>query len=57
MKENHKPRGGARSGAGRKAVDNPAKLRTIRLTDADWLKLKMLGGAQWIREQLAKIPM
>lgn len=50
-------RGGARKGAGRPAISDAdkAKNRSIKLSDADWLKLKLLGGAQWIRDQLAAI--
>lgn len=50
-----KTRGGARVGAGRKIELNPAKMRSIRLTDDDWIKLKLLGGAAWIRIKLAKL--
>lgn len=45
-------RGGKRFGAGRPAKDELAKRRSIRLTDADYLKFKQLGGAAWLREKL-----
>lgn len=53
--DNLKPRGGARSGAGRKIELDPAKMRCMRLNENDWTKLKLLGSAKWIREQLAKV--
>lgn len=31
-----------------------AKTRTIRLTDRDWLDFIHLGGARWLRDQLAQ---
>ena len=55
MDKLHKPRGGARPNAGRKHEPNKAINRSIALTDEHWLKLKLLGGAKWIREQLAKV--
>ena len=55
MDKLHKPRGGARPNSGRKPIINKIKSRTFGLNDADWLKLKLLGGAKWIREQLAKV--
>ena len=47
-------RGGARPNAGRPTIAEPAKNRTIRLTDADWLRLKAAGGAQWVILMLDK---
>jgi hypothetical protein len=45
--------GGTREGAGRKAASGePAKSRTIRLTDSEWQQLQGLGGADWIRMAL-----
>lgn len=32
----------------------PLKPREIRLSDRQWLILKQLGGAQWLREALDK---
>jgi hypothetical protein len=48
-------RGGKRPNAGAPKKDNLAKTRTIRLTDFEWIKLKSLGGVNWIREELKKI--
>ncbi len=45
-------RGGKRAGAGRPVVEDLAKRRTIRLTDADYAKFKLLGGAKWLRKKL-----
>lgn len=54
MTEKKKPRGGARPGAGRKAVDG--EIRSVRLvvwlTPADLAKAKALGGANWVRKKL-----
>jgi hypothetical protein len=47
-------RGGSRPNAGRPTIAEPAKNRTIRLTDADWLRLKAAGGAPWVRLMLDK---
>ena len=55
MDKLHKPKGGARPNSGRKHTDTPAIMRSMRLNDSDWLKLKLLGGAKWIREQLSKV--
>lgn len=49
-----KQRGGARQGAGRPTIAEPAKNRTIRLTDADWLKFKSIGGVAWLKLMLDK---
>lgn len=47
-----KTRGGKRPNAGAPKKDNPAKTRTIRLTDEHWLKFKELGGVCWLRWEL-----
>lgn len=48
------PRGGARPNAGRPTLAEPAKNRTIRLTDADWQKFKSLGGVAWLKEMIGQ---
>lgn len=46
-------KGGKREGAGRKPSANPHTARvTIRLTHAQALQLKTLGGAVWLRKQI-----
>lgn len=46
-------RGGKRAGAGKpKTVINEAKSRSIRLTDEQYRKFKLVGGAQWLRDIL-----
>lgn len=45
-------RGGKRPNAGAPKKAHPAKSRTIRLTDADWLKFQQYGGASWLRSYL-----
>lgn len=45
-------KGGARPNAGRKHSIEPAKQRSIRFTDEHWQKLKRLGGAKWVIEQM-----
>lgn len=45
-------RGGYRTGAGRPEIDNPAKNRTIRLTDNEYQSYKDLGGADWLKDQI-----
>jgi len=48
--------GGTRPGAGKQKSGNPeAKTRSIRLTDAEYLKFKALGGVKWLRDILYKI--
>jgi hypothetical protein len=47
-----KKHGGARPNSGRPKVAEPVKHRTVRLSDADWMKFKALGGAQWLRSVL-----
>ena len=32
----------------------PLKARYVRLSDREWLILKQLGGAEWLRETLDK---
>lgn len=32
-----------------------AKIRTFRMNDINYAKLKLLGGAKWIHAQLAKV--
>ena len=39
----------------RPKTENKARIRALRFTDADWLKLKSLGGAKWIRLAMSKI--
>lgn len=48
-------KGGARPNAGRPISTEPAKQRSIRLTDRYWQKLKELGGAKWIIEKLNEV--
>ena len=48
-------RGGKRPNSGAPKKDNPAKTRSIRLTDDDWLKFKRLGGIKWLKEYLQHI--
>lgn len=45
--------GAAAPARGRPKVAALAKNRTIKLTDADWAKFRAVGGAKWLREQLA----
>ena len=48
--------GGKREGSGRKALDPQGTIvTTVRLTAEQRVTLEMLGGAQWLREQLQKI--
>ncbi len=37
---------------GRPVLEDKAKIRSLRLTDADWLKLKAMGGIKWLRSVL-----
>ena len=46
--------GGARKGAGAPKKDDIAKIRSFRMTDADWKKFKELGGVKWLRDVLSK---
>ncbi|MBC7603278.1 MAG: hypothetical protein H7255_11555 [Ramlibacter sp.] len=44
-------------GQGRKPLDptgEPMKSRPIRMTDAEWIKCKALGGAAWVRDKINK---
>lgn len=50
-----KGRGGVRPGAGAPKKDQLAKPRSLRMIDAHWSKLKALGGARWIVEQMEKL--
>ena len=46
-------KGGKRDGAGRKPSADPHTARvTVRLTPQQQAKLKALGGAVWLREQI-----
>jgi hypothetical protein len=53
MKTENK-QGGKREGAGRPAVSDKAKSRTVRLNDADYKKFQSLGGANWLRYELSQ---
>lgn len=44
--------GGRREGAGRPATGKSTKCYPVRLEVEDYEKLKRLGGAKWIREQI-----
>lgn len=48
-------KGGLRPNAGRPKSTDPAKQRSIRLTDLHWNKLKELGGAKWIIKKLNEV--
>ncbi|MFS2102357.1 hypothetical protein ACCC97_25675 [Variovorax sp. Varisp85] len=48
--------GGKREGSGRKALDPQGTIvTTIRLTAEQKATFEMLGGGQWLREQLQKV--
>lgn len=49
-------RGGARSGAGRKASTDPKGNFVLRITGEQRLKLEALGGAAWLRQQIDAAP-
>lgn len=52
MKKN---KGGVGRGQGRKPLSETGevlKVRTIRLSDEDWKKCKLLGGSVWIRARI-----
>ena len=51
---NKPTRGGTRLNAGRPTIAEPATNRTIRLTYADWLKFKSIGGVAWLKLMLNK---
>lgn len=55
MTDSKKPRGGARPNSGRPKVADPAKNRTIKMNEADWLKFKAIGGVKWLRDVLSKL--
>lgn len=42
-------RGGKREGSGRPKLESPAKKRTIRLSDDDYMLFMELGGVKWLR--------
>lgn len=52
-------RGGKREGAGGKKPclpqDELRKNRTIKLSDAEYDKFKLKGGAKWLRKKLEEI--
>ena len=48
-------RGGARAGAGRPPVAEPARARTVRLTDKQNEVLKIAGGNPYLRKHLDDI--
>lgn len=44
-------------GQGRKPISETGELmqpRQVRMTDAEWEKCRLLGGAAWVRQQIAK---
>ena len=44
-------------GQGRKPISKNGELmkaRQIRMTDAEWLKCRLLGGAAWVREKIKR---
>jgi len=47
--------GGARAGAGAPKLADSAKIRSIRMTDADYSKFKLMGGVKWLRDILRGI--
>ena len=51
-------RGGAREGAGRKALSpsEPTAVFPVRMTPSQRDKLYLLGGAAWVREQIDAAP-
>jgi hypothetical protein len=44
--------GGKREGAGRPPVLNKSKNRTFKLTDAQYARMKELGGVKWLKSLL-----
>ena len=50
-----RPKGGKRPNAGAPKKQHPAKVRTIRLTDAHWEKFHEIGGLWWLRQTLDTI--
>lgn len=55
MHESKTTRGGVREGAGRKRVEEPAKPRTVRITDKQAEILKIAGGNPYLREHLENL--
>ena len=48
--------GGKREGSGRKALDPQGTIvTTVRLTAEQKATFEMLGGVQWLREQLQRV--
>ena len=50
-----KIKGGAGRGQGRKPLSETGevlKIRSVRLSDEDWLKCRRLGGSAWIRAKI-----
>lgn len=44
-------------GQGRKPISKNGELmkaRPVRMTDAEWIKCRLLGGAAWIREKIKR---
>lgn len=58
MQENKSNKGGKRAGAGRPKLtgDNIAKSRHVKLTDADYQKVKALGGLAKIVKSIINSP-
>jgi hypothetical protein len=52
MQESKSKRGGVREGAGAKKKSEPAKPRTVHLTDKQAETLKTAGGNPYLREHL-----
>lgn len=47
--------GGKRAGAGKKPLgDQAMKSRTVRLTDEQYRKFKLIGGISWLRDILGE---
>ena len=38
---------------GRPSVEEPARNRSIKLTDADWARFRAIGGTKWLRQYLS----
>lgn len=56
MTEQKPTRGGARPNAGAPLKADKAKNRTVRLSDAEYIKFKELGGARWLKMKLNEEP-
>lgn len=52
MQESKSKRGGYREGAGRPVTPEPAKPRTVRLTEKQAVTLKTAGGNPYLRKHL-----